>query len=111
RCMSGPSKPLERRRAIEDSSPPGGAGSLRNRFESSTGRISRKLYYPSMTFFERHKIRLVVNALGTSTIVGANVAPPEVIAAAAEALAANCEIDELQRAACRAIAHATGAEA
>jgi L-seryl-tRNA(Ser) seleniumtransferase len=64
-----------------------------------------------MTFFERHKVRLVVNALGTSTIVGANVAPPEVISAAAEALSANCEIDELQRAACRAIALATGAEA
>ena len=57
-----------------------------------------------MTFFERHKVRLIVNAIGTSTIVGANVAPPEVISAAAEALAANCEIDELQRAACCAIA-------
>jgi uncharacterized pyridoxal phosphate-dependent enzyme len=64
-----------------------------------------------MTFFERHKVRRIVNAIGTSTIVGANVAPPEVITAAAEALAANCEIDELQRAACRAIARATGAEA
>ena len=64
-----------------------------------------------MTFFEQHKVQRIVNALGTSTIVGANVAPPEVIAAAAEALAANCEIDELQRAACRAIALATGAEA
>src|ERR1044072_5025243 len=64
-----------------------------------------------MTFFERHKIRRVVNALGTSTIVGANTAPPEVIDAAAEALATNCDIDELQRAACRAIAKATGAEA
>ena len=64
-----------------------------------------------MTFFERHKVRRVVNALGTSTIVGASVAPPEVIAAASEALAANCEIDELQSAACRAIAKATGAEA
>jgi L-seryl-tRNA(Ser) seleniumtransferase len=64
-----------------------------------------------MTFFERHKVRRVVNALGTSTIVGASVAPPEVIAAAAEALAINCEIDELQSAACRAIAKATGAEA
>jgi uncharacterized pyridoxal phosphate-dependent enzyme len=64
-----------------------------------------------MTFFERHNVRLIVNAIGTSTIVGANVAPPEVIAAAAEALGANCEIDELQRAACRAIAQATGAEA
>src|SRR5438046_2592196 len=66
---------------------------------------------PSMTFFERHKVRRVVNALGTSTIVGANVAPSEVIAATAEALGVNCEIDELQRAACCAIAKATGAEA
>ena len=64
-----------------------------------------------MTFFERHKVRRVVNALGTSTIVGANTAPPEVIAAATEALATNCEIDELQSAACRVIAKATGAEA
>jgi uncharacterized pyridoxal phosphate-dependent enzyme len=64
-----------------------------------------------MTFFEQHKVPRVMNALGTSTIVGANVAPPEVIAAAAEALATNCEIDQLQRAACRAIAEATGAEA
>ena len=40
-----------------------------------------------------------------------SVAPPEVIAAASEALATNCEIDELQSAACRAIAKATGAEA
>src|SRR4030095_4915497 len=64
-----------------------------------------------MTFFEQHKVPRVMNALGTSTIVGANVAPPEVIAAAAEALAANCGIDQLQRAACRAIAEATGAEA
>jgi uncharacterized pyridoxal phosphate-dependent enzyme len=64
-----------------------------------------------MTFFERHKVRRIVNAIGTPTIVGANIAPPEVIAAAAEALAVNCEIDELQRAACRAIAQATGAEA
>jgi uncharacterized pyridoxal phosphate-dependent enzyme len=64
-----------------------------------------------MTFLDRHNVRRVVNTLGTSTIVGANVAPPEVIAAASEALAANCEIDELQRAACRAIALATGAEA
>lgn len=64
-----------------------------------------------MTFFERHKIARIVNAIGTSTIVGANVAPAEVIAAASEALAVNCEIDDLQRAACLAIAQATGAEA
>jgi uncharacterized pyridoxal phosphate-dependent enzyme len=64
-----------------------------------------------VTFFEQHQVRRIVNALGTSTIVGANVAPPEVIAAVDEALAANCEIDELQRAACCAISRATGAEA
>jgi len=64
-----------------------------------------------MTFLEQHEVPRVVNTLGTSTIVGANVAAPEVIAAAAEALAASYEIDELQRAACRAIAKATGAEA
>src|SRR5881296_1363970 len=77
----------------------------------SSGQDCRSVYYPSMTFFERHKVRRVVNALGTSTIVGANVAPPEVIAATAEALGVNCEIDELQRAACCAIAKSTGAEA
>jgi len=75
------------------------------------GAPATKLYYPSVTFFEQHKIPRIVNALGTSTIIGANVAPPEVITAATEALATNCEIDELQRAACRAIAQATGAEA
>jgi L-seryl-tRNA(Ser) seleniumtransferase len=64
-----------------------------------------------VTFLEQHKVRSIVNALGTSTIVGANVAPPEVIAAASEALAGNFLIDELQRAACVAIAQATGAEA
>lgn len=64
-----------------------------------------------MSTLDRFGVRRVYNALGTSTIVGANIAPPEVIEAAAEALAGNFEIDELQRAACRAIAGATGAEA
>ena len=51
-----------------------------------------------------------MNAIGTPTSRSQRRAP-EVIAAAAEALAVNCEIDELQRTACRAIAQATGAEA
>src|SRR5258708_27810867 len=44
-------------------------------------------------------------------MVGGSVGPPEVLAVAAEALATNCEIDELQSAACRAIAKAAGGEA
>lgn len=64
-----------------------------------------------MGFLEDHNVPRVINALGTSTITGANVAPPEVVRAAAELLAVNVEIDELQRAACQAIARATGAEA
>src|SRR5271155_5568540 len=92
------------------------AGAVSTRIIPSGEAVDRplqplKLYYPSMTFFEQHKIRPVVNALGTSTIVGANAAPPEVVAAAAEALSVNCEIDELQRVACCVIAQATGAEA
>lgn len=65
----------------------------------------------SRNFLERHGLNRVLNALGTSTITGANVAPPEVRAAVEEALSINVEIDELQRAASRAIARATGAEA
>jgi uncharacterized pyridoxal phosphate-dependent enzyme len=64
-----------------------------------------------MAFLEKHAVRRVINAIGTPTIVGANIAAPEVVAAVAEALAANMEIDELQRAACRVIAQWTGAEA
>lgn len=64
-----------------------------------------------MTHLGRYGIARVFNALGTSTIVGANVAPAEVIEAAAEALALNFEIDELQRIACRVISAATGAQA
>src|SRR5581483_9141594 len=56
-------------------------------------------------------LTLVINAIGTPTIVGANVAAPEVASATAEALQLNFEIDTLQRAACRLIARITGAEA
>jgi L-seryl-tRNA(Ser) seleniumtransferase len=64
-----------------------------------------------MNVMEKHGVKRVLNAIGTPTITGANVAAPEVIEAAAQALAMNVEIDELQRAASRAIAAATGAEA
>ena len=56
-------------------------------------------------------MKRIINAIGCPTIVGANIAAPEVIAAASDALSRNFEIDELQRAACHAIAAATGAEA
>lgn len=63
------------------------------------------------SFLKRHGLSRVLNALGTSTITGANVAPREVIEAVTEILRVNVEIDELQRAASAAIARATGAEA
>ena len=63
------------------------------------------------TFLERHGVRRVLNGLGVSTLVGANVVPPEVRAAVDEAMSVNVEIDELQAAASRVIAQATGAEA
>lgn len=59
----------------------------------------------------RWGFKRVLNAMGTPTILGANVSSPEVRAAVDEALQISMEIDELQAAACRAIAAATGAEA
>jgi D-glucosaminate-6-phosphate ammonia-lyase len=56
-------------------------------------------------------VRRVLNAIGAPTIVGANVAAPEVISVVDEVLRVNVEIDELQRAASRVIARWTGAEA
>jgi L-seryl-tRNA(Ser) seleniumtransferase len=64
-----------------------------------------------MDICERYGLKRVLNAIGAPTIVGANVAAPEVAAAACEGLGVNVEIDELQRAACRVIARTTGAEA
>ena len=63
------------------------------------------------TFLERHGVRRLMNALGMSTLVGANVVPPEVQAAANEAMSASVDIDELQAAASRVIAQAAGTEA
>ena len=63
------------------------------------------------TFLERHGVRRLMNALGMSTLVGANVVPLEVQAAANEAMSASVDIDELQAAASRVIAQAAGTEA
>jgi L-seryl-tRNA(Ser) seleniumtransferase len=63
------------------------------------------------SFLEAHGLKRVLNAIGMPTITGANVVAPEVRAVVDEALSVNVEIDELQRAACRVIAAATGAEA
>src|SRR5262249_50706550 len=64
-----------------------------------------------MSIREKYGLEPLINATGFPTIVGANVAAPEVIAAVAEVLAMNVEIDELQRRACAVIARITGAEA
>lgn len=59
----------------------------------------------------RWGFKRVLNAMGFPTILGANVASPEVREAVDQALRISVEIDELQAAACRVIASATGAEA
>jgi L-seryl-tRNA(Ser) seleniumtransferase len=56
-------------------------------------------------------VKRVFNAMGVPTILGANTASEEVRRAVDEALRVSVEIDELQAAACRVIARATGAEA
>ena len=63
------------------------------------------------SFGDRFGVRQIINAMGTSTIVGASPAVAEAIAAAGDALALNFEIDELQRAASRWISQATRTEA
>ena len=57
----------------------------------------------------KYGVKRILNAMGMSTIVGANVVPPEVRKIADEAMSMSFEIDELQAAAGRAIAKATGA--
>ncbi len=59
----------------------------------------------------RYGFKRVLNAMGMPTILGANTASPEVRETVSTMLAMSVEIDELQAAACRAIAQATGAEA
>src|SRR5215207_3555190 len=56
-------------------------------------------------------LRRIINAAGTMTALGASAAVPEAIRAAGEILPVFVEIDDLQRAASRTIARATGAEA
>ena len=64
-----------------------------------------------MAFCDRFGVRPIINAMGTSTIVGASPAVAEAVDAAREALVLNFEIDELQRAASHWIARATRTEA
>ena len=56
-------------------------------------------------------VKRILNAMGMSTIVGANVVPPQVRRIADEAMSMSFDIDELQAAAGKVIAHWTGAEA
>ena len=56
-------------------------------------------------------LRPVINCSGTMTSLGASIAVPEAISAAADILPHFVEIDDLQRLASAAIAKATGAEA
>ena len=56
-------------------------------------------------------VKRILNAMGMPTILGANTASESVRRAVDEALQISVEIDELQAAACRVIAGATGAEA
>ena len=64
-----------------------------------------------MSFCDQFGVRPIINAMGTSTIVGASPAVAEAADAVREALSLNFEIDELQRAASRWIAQATRTEA
>ena len=59
----------------------------------------------------KYGVRRLLNAMGMSTIVGANVVPPEIRRIADEAMSMSFDIDKLQAAAGRTIAKATGAEA
>lgn len=56
-------------------------------------------------------VRRIINAYGTNTRLSGGMMAPEVVAAMAEAARACVEMHELQAAASRAIAEATGAEA
>ncbi len=56
-------------------------------------------------------LRPVVNAAGTVTVLGASIMVPQAVAAMAAIAQEFVEIDQLQRAASRAIARATGGEA
>ena len=63
------------------------------------------------TIYERLGVRTIVNAQGPATRLGGGIMPAEVAAAMAEASLHCIDMAELQAAASRAIAGATGAEA
>jgi D-glucosaminate-6-phosphate ammonia-lyase len=60
---------------------------------------------------QRLKLRRIINASGTMTVLGASSTVPEAVRAASEILPHFVEIDDLQRHASEVIAAATGAEA
>jgi L-seryl-tRNA(Ser) seleniumtransferase len=64
-----------------------------------------------MGFYDDLGVRPVVNAAGALTRLGGNRVSPEVMAAMADAAHSNVVMDELQEAAGKVIAEATGAEA
>jgi L-seryl-tRNA(Ser) seleniumtransferase len=64
-----------------------------------------------MGFYDDLGVRPVVNAAGALTRLGGNRVSPEVMAAMADAARSNVVMDELQEAAGKVIAEATGAEA
>src|ERR671930_1094626 len=63
-----------------------------------------------MSIYRDLGVRTVVNAAGTLTRLGGSRMAPEVLAAMAEAARAYVRIEDLQEAAGRVIAEATGAE-
>ncbi len=63
------------------------------------------------TLTQRYGFKRLLNAIGMPTIVGAHVVAPEVREAVDAVLQMSVEVDELQAAASRVIAKATGAEA
>jgi uncharacterized pyridoxal phosphate-dependent enzyme len=65
----------------------------------------------SNDYFAEYGLRRVVNGAGPLTILGAAPVEPEIVAAAGEILANSVIMEELQRAASKAIAEAFGAEA
>ena len=64
-----------------------------------------------MGVFEDIGVRPVINVAGTATRVGGGLMPPEVVEAMAQAAADSVALVELQAAASKIIAEATGAEA
>src|SRR5438034_11028325 len=64
-----------------------------------------------MHIYDRLGVKLVINARGYSTKVGGSALPVEVVESMRQAAEHCVRIDELQQAASRVIAEATGAEA